>query len=124
MTYPVGKGPAGIAIDASGNVWVANGGDNTVTELASDGSQTGYPFSVGTNPTGVAVDASGNVWVTNGQNSAINGTVTEFNSLGGGSPGTFNVGKFPRAIGDMTGFALQFFVLKNTGVGYLQQRGR
>ena len=60
--------PAGLAVDASGNVWVANAGGNSVTELSSAGTlvsgSTGY--TGGGNilgPQGIAVDRSGNVWI-------------------------------------------------------------
>ncbi len=61
--YSVGVGPWGIAIDASGNVWVTNSGSNNVTELNSSGTTIGT-FTVGKFPEGIAIDSSGNVWVT------------------------------------------------------------
>ena len=78
-TYTVGVRPWGIAIDASGNVWVANDLSNTVSELSPTGSIIGtYP--VGKWPTGIAIDASGNVWVANyGDN-----TVTEITGVATG----------------------------------------
>lgn len=42
-TYPVGSEPYGIAIDGSGNVWVANWGDNTVTEFVGIASRVETP---------------------------------------------------------------------------------
>jgi streptogramin lyase len=70
-----------VAIDGSGNVWVANigngtvgtvSGDSNVTELSSTGSLIGtYP--AGSYPYAIAIDGSGNIWVANfGSN-----TVTE-----------------------------------------------
>jgi hypothetical protein len=60
--------PAGLALDAGGNVWVANASGNSVTELSSTGAlltgTTGYTGSnnlIGAQ--GIAVDKSGNVWV-------------------------------------------------------------
>jgi DNA-binding beta-propeller fold protein YncE len=62
-TYPVGHTPYFMAFDGS-NIWVTNGGDNTVTKIrASSGALVGtYP--VGLRPDMVAFDGS-NVWVTN-----------------------------------------------------------
>ncbi len=83
-TITVGGGPTGIAIDASGNVWVANTGSNTVQELnASSGSISGT-FSV-TGAAYLAIDASGNVWVTGGGT-----TITELLKGSGYTPATFN----------------------------------
>ena len=76
-TYPVGSNPEGIAIDASGNVWVVNNGSNNVTVLNSSGAALFTP-SVGTSPVGIAIDSSGNAWVTN----SGSGTVTELSSSG------------------------------------------
>jgi DNA-binding beta-propeller fold protein YncE len=59
-----GNGPLSIATDASGNVWVSNSADNTVTKLNPSGSTVGT-FPVGNSPINVAIDASGNAWVTN-----------------------------------------------------------
>jgi YVTN family beta-propeller protein len=53
-TYSVGNSPGGIAIDGSGNVWVANYGDNTVTVLSSSGALIAT-YSVGSHPAGIAV---------------------------------------------------------------------
>jgi hypothetical protein len=79
--YTVGSlsAPAALAIDQSGNAWIANG-NNTVTEISANGS-SGTVFSGGSmsSPSGVAIDASGNVWVSN---SGGAGSVTEI------TPGT------------------------------------
>jgi streptogramin lyase len=79
--YKVGSlnTPTAIAIDLSGNAWVANG-NSTMTEVSAN-SSTGTVFNGGslTSPTGVAIDASGNVWVAN---SGGGGSVTEI------TPGT------------------------------------
>ncbi len=63
-TYNVGTSPYGIAIDESGDVWVANLGSSNVTELSFSGTTIGT-YNVGTRPAGIAIDASGNVWVSN-----------------------------------------------------------
>jgi streptogramin lyase len=71
--YTVGSlsAPVALAIDTSGNAWVANG-NNTVTEIAAGGSP-GTLFSGGSlsSPSGVAIDASSNVWVANSGNGSI-----------------------------------------------------
>ncbi len=90
--FPVGTSPVGLAIDASGNVWVANYGSGNVTELNSSGATLGT-FPVGTNPIGLAIDSSGNVWVTNFASS----NVTELNSSGA-VLGTFPAGTDPAGI--------------------------
>jgi sugar lactone lactonase YvrE len=62
------KAPAALALDASGDVWVANAGGNSVTELSSTGTLlTGASGYAGSNnlygAQGIAVDRVGNVWV-------------------------------------------------------------
>ncbi len=90
--YTVGTYPAGIAIDSSGNAWVANWGSNSVTELSSTGITIGT-YTVGSNPPGIAIDSSGNAWVANwGSNS-----VTELSSTGI-AIGTYAVGSNPFGI--------------------------
>jgi hypothetical protein len=62
-TFGVGGASYGVAFDGA-NIWVANGGDSTVTKLrASDGKVLGT-FAVGSFPYGVAFDGA-NIWVTN-----------------------------------------------------------
>jgi hypothetical protein len=81
--------PWGLAIDASGNVWVANHGANVVSEFSNAGAATSAGgFSGGglTLPWYVAIDGSGNAWLTNNNNS-----MSEFSSSGSavlGSPFT------------------------------------
>ncbi len=63
--------PQKVAVDASGNVYVADFGNSAIKRIAaSDGTITslGSGFSV---PTGVAVDASGNVYVADYGNNTI-----------------------------------------------------
>jgi sugar lactone lactonase YvrE len=83
--------PDGVAIDASGNIWVANYGGNSVTKLTSTGAAaTGSPFT-GTGlsgPQGIAIDGSDYVWVTNDYNDQGN-SVSKLSSAGvivSGSP--------------------------------------
>ncbi len=89
-------GPAGLAFDASGNLWVANSNTSSTTVVEFSASQltaTGSPTPAGTLtanagsllvPSGLAFDDSGNLWVANTGNS----TVVEFTSsqlVSGGS---------------------------------------
>jgi streptogramin lyase len=58
--------PAGIALDGSGNVWVADYEASNVVKLASSGSVIGKAAAGGVHtPMGIAVDGSGNVWTAN-----------------------------------------------------------
>ncbi len=74
--------PIALAIDAAGNVWVANFSGSTLTELNSNGGLIGNFNPTGANfdgPEAVAIDAAGDVWVPNFSGN----TVTELNSSGG-----------------------------------------
>ena len=98
------NGPAGVAVDAMGNVFVADTGNNTIRKIATNGvvstlaglaGTAGHADGVGTNahfngPAGVAVDAAGNVFVADTYNYTIrrvafDGTVTTI----AGAPGQY-----------------------------------
>jgi hypothetical protein len=63
------NGPSFIAIDGSGNVWIANNGASSVTELASTGSpvssSNGFTGGGLNAAVGIAIDLSGNAWIAN-----------------------------------------------------------
>ena len=82
----------GIAVDASGNVWVANTGTLSVTKISSTGTYlsgaTGYPTGAGN----IAIDTSGNAWVTSGNFSVtkLSGTGTVLSVVNGSSGGALD----------------------------------
>jgi DNA-binding beta-propeller fold protein YncE len=85
--------PAGVAIDPSGNAWVANNAGNSISEFSPVGAalspaNTGFAGGGLNLPVGIAIDSSANVWVTNyGLNlltdaTATGDSVSEFNFRG------------------------------------------
>jgi streptogramin lyase len=58
--------PAGIALDASGNVWVADYEASNVVKVSSTGTVMGEIVAGGIyTPVGIAVDGNGNIWTAN-----------------------------------------------------------
>ncbi len=94
--------PFGIAIDASGNVWVTDNVDGWVTELLIDGFNIinmGVIIIGAEYPSGIAIDASGNMWVVayvNNSNGKY-GIVIEIDHYGN-ILGTYPVGSYPAGI--------------------------
>ena len=101
--------PAGMAIDSSGDIFIADTGNNVVREATPDGKiQTvagngtpGYSgdFDVATQaqlhaPSGVAVDGSGNLYIADTGNSTIREVTTD------GSISTFAGDGFAAYFGD------------------------
>ena len=67
--------PWGVAIDASGNVWVANRGAASVSKFSPVGAvlsgASGYSGGGVNAPIGIAIDSSGNAWTANYGNSSV-----------------------------------------------------
>jgi hypothetical protein len=100
------NGPAGLAIDGSGNVWVSNAGAPSISELASNGTAistaTGFTGGGLTSPfpsqaiPGIAIDTAGNVWIVNaaGGLSEFNSSGTPISGSGGYTGGGLNIPNF------------------------------
>ncbi len=123
------NGPAGIAVDASGTLYVAEYGNNTIRKISAAGAVTtlagspGHPGPSGDSadgvgaaagffhPTGVAVDGFGNVYVTDSGNGTIRkitpaGAVTTIAGVvgvGGTTDGTGGGALFDYPYGIMIG---------------------
>jgi hypothetical protein len=75
---------SGLAVDASGDIWITNNNYGSVTELNSAGAALspfgtftgGYQGGGLSNPAGIAIDTLGNAWIAN------DGTLSEFSPLG------------------------------------------
>src|SRR2546427_133122 len=77
--------PNGVAVDSSGNVYIADAKNYAIVKLASSGLFVTSWGSYGTgtgqfrNPEGIALDASGNVFVSD----SVNNNVQKFTDTGG-----------------------------------------
>jgi tripartite motif-containing protein 71 len=98
-------GPAGIAVDLAGNVYVADWGNHRVQKCDTNGNWTAWgaqPWGTPgaglgqfNNPSGIAVDSAGNVYVADTTNNRIqmrdtSGTWTEWYNAWNWVPGGFN----------------------------------
>ena len=106
-TYLAGAHCFDNAIDASGNIWVANGGngtpgtapgDSNITKLSPSGAVIGT-YVAGSFPIGMAIDKTGDVWVENYGNRTP-GTAPGDSNVTKLSPsgvvlGTYVVGSYP-----------------------------
>jgi len=109
--------PAGIAVDSSGNVYVADTNNNTiraitpagvVTTLAGQAGASGSADGTGAaarfnGPSGLAVDAAGNLWVAD----TLNHTLRKITPAGVVTTGAGTAGVSGSA--DGTGAAARFF---------------
>ena len=82
--------PSGVAVDGSGNLFVADSGNSLVEEIPAAGGYSSVKALASgfSQPTGVAVDGSGNVFVADSGNHAVKeilaaGGYTTVNTLGG-----------------------------------------
>lgn len=76
-SYTVGSSPAAMAFDSSGNVYVANTLDNSVSRITTSGAVSRFA-TVGDNPAALVFDSSGNLYVANSDE----GTITKITSTG------------------------------------------
>jgi sugar lactone lactonase YvrE len=76
--------PRGVAIDASGNIYVTNSGNNTISKYNSSGTYVGTFGSGATmsSPKDVVFDSSGNAYVLNLGSTPGTGSVYKYNSSG------------------------------------------
>jgi hypothetical protein len=103
--------PRGVAVDAVGNVYVADWVNHTIRKINPDGVVTTLAGTAGSSgstdgtgsaarfnrPLGVAVDAAGNVYVTDGSNHTIRkitsgGVVTTLGGTAGSTGSTDGIG--------------------------------
>ena len=114
-TSPSFNSPAGVAVDAAGNIYVTDWGNNLIRKIAPGGMVTtfagsgfaGHNDAAGklasfTQPTGITIDAQGNLFIADAGNSLIR----EVNSSGTVSTiaGSDSIGYV-----DGTGSAAAFF---------------
>jgi peptide/nickel transport system substrate-binding protein len=91
-TIDVGRGPTGIAVGA-GSVWVANGGERSVTRINAATRRVVDTIPVGNGPRAIAFGADA-VWVAN----AGDGTVTRIDAASGVPGDPIGLGSLPSAL--------------------------
>jgi sugar lactone lactonase YvrE len=77
---------SGLAVDQSGNVWLADWYSNKMSEVSGTGTvlSTGYTGGGLDHPYGVAIDGNGNVWTAN----YLGNSITELQGANGSAPGS------------------------------------
>jgi sugar lactone lactonase YvrE len=79
--------PQGMAADPQGNIWIANCGNDSVTEYPGGDATTGTPpnfHNIGLlRPFGLAVDGQGNVWIASSGNDRVVGLAPDGTPLPG-----------------------------------------
>jgi len=89
--------PQGIALDASGNIYVADPGNSGITEIFAAGGTTTILPGFFSAPLGVALDAAGNIYIADGGTGPSTAAVYKVPVTGGvagtpvtlGNPGDF-----------------------------------
>jgi len=103
-THATLKNPVAVALDSSGNLYIADSGNSVIRKVSTGGTITtvagngtagfsgdgnkAFPLSELNNPKGVAVDSSGNIFISDTNNSRIrmvstNGVITTIAGTGG-----------------------------------------
>jgi streptogramin lyase len=135
VTYTGGglSTPKGVAADASGNVWLPNSGNNSVSEFSTTGAalsgSNGITVGSLNIPWGIAIDLGGNAWVANSGNNTVTEIVaartsgTPFNGGGMSAPkalavdGTGNVWIANSGNGSVTEISTSQTLTNDTGLG-------
>ena len=89
----VGLGPSWAAIDGSGNVYVSNSTEGTVSRITAATGVVSKTTNVGTGPAGICWDNAGHMYVAN--YGAGSGTVSMISTPAGVVLNTISVGSGP-----------------------------